>query len=505
MPLSRQQLVTQYVAAMREGDAALFVGAGMSRPVGYLDWKNLLRECALELGLDIEREHDLVAVAQYYLNRRNKDRARLNSILNSEFSKPGTYSENHEIIGRLPIHTVWTTNFDKLLEKAFEQSGRTVDVKWTDKQLTIAAEGRDVTLYKMHGDIAEPDKVIICKDDYERYARDHGLFQNHLTTHLSSKTFLFLGFSFTDPNLDYMLGHLRSLLEDSKREHYAIMRRARLNFHNTNKAEARRLFEYELNKQTLQIEDLQRYSIHAHLVDDFDEVTAILRDIQKHYYARNVFVSGSAHQFGEFGDDRTRELCMMLGERLIADGYKLITGMGLSVGDSVLKGAVRKFYEQGLGVVDKRLTLRPFPRSLPPGMDEEAFNRRYREDMISDCGFAVFIAGTSRSHCESTGVLEEYEVARKLKKIPIPIGATGFAAKKVWEMVEPEIEEIYCGTVSPQMYRRLNNPKLSNRQLLDTVFEVMQGFARVGLPARFAAKPVRPINSERRTHRQNRA
>ena len=117
---------------MREGDAALFIGAGMSRPAGFLDWRNLLRECARELGLDIDREHDLIAVAQYYLNHRNRDRARLNRILKNEFDRPGTFSRNHEIIGGLPITTVWTTNFDKLLEKAFERAGRQLDVKWKD-------------------------------------------------------------------------------------------------------------------------------------------------------------------------------------------------------------------------------------------------------------------------------------------------------------------------------------------------------------------------------------
>jgi hypothetical protein len=69
MPLTRQQLATNYVAAMQEGDAAPFVGAGMSSPAGFLDWRNLLRECARELGLDIDHEHDLIAGAQYYLNR----------------------------------------------------------------------------------------------------------------------------------------------------------------------------------------------------------------------------------------------------------------------------------------------------------------------------------------------------------------------------------------------------------------------------------------------------
>jgi len=216
---------------MHEGDAAVFVGAGMSRPAGFVDWKGLLRECAKELNLDIDREHDLVAVAQYYLNHRGRDRSSLNQILRNEFDKPVTSTKNHEIIANLPITTIWTTNFDTLIEDALRKNRKSVDVKSRDKDIATHKKGRDTVLYKMHGDIARPDETVICKDDYEQYARNHPIFQNTLEADLLSKTFLFLGFSFSDPNLEYMLGHLRSLLEDSKREHYAVMRKVRLNWH----------------------------------------------------------------------------------------------------------------------------------------------------------------------------------------------------------------------------------------------------------------------------------
>lgn len=304
--MDRRTFLRRYVTAIHEGHAALFIGAGMSRPAGFFDWRGLLRECARELGLDIEREHDLVAVAQYYLNRI-KDRWLLNQILSDQFDRHGTCTANHAIIGRLPISTVWTTNFDSLLERSFEAASRPVDVKARDQDIALPRKDRDVVLYKMHGDIARPDEIIICKDDYEQYARRHPVFQNALQGDLISKTFLFLGFSFTDPNIDYMLGHLRSLLEDSRREHYAIMRRVRLNWH-IDEAAARSQFEYEQIKQSLRIQDLQRYNIQTVLVDKYDDVTDVLEALEHTYFRRTVFVSGSANQFGDFGEDRMRDL-----------------------------------------------------------------------------------------------------------------------------------------------------------------------------------------------------
>ena len=42
-----EELLNEYYLAMREGQAALFVGAGMSTPVGLPDWKELGREARL--------------------------------------------------------------------------------------------------------------------------------------------------------------------------------------------------------------------------------------------------------------------------------------------------------------------------------------------------------------------------------------------------------------------------------------------------------------------------
>jgi hypothetical protein len=50
---------------MERGVAAAFIGAGLSIPGGYSSWKALLRPIADELKLDIEREVDLISLAQF--------------------------------------------------------------------------------------------------------------------------------------------------------------------------------------------------------------------------------------------------------------------------------------------------------------------------------------------------------------------------------------------------------------------------------------------------------
>lgn len=64
----------------------------------------------------------------------------------------------------------------------------------------------------------------MIKDDYERYYKAHKQFLSALTGDLISKTFLFVGFSFQDPNLDYILSRIRVDYEENPRQHYAIMK-----------------------------------------------------------------------------------------------------------------------------------------------------------------------------------------------------------------------------------------------------------------------------------------
>lgn len=468
--LPANEFLREYVKQVNEGEAALFVGAGLSRAAGYKDWKQLLGDCARRLNLDLDREHDLVAVAQYYINL-NDSRSELNTIIREEFRKRKSLTENHRVISRLPISIVWTTNFDTLLEKAYEGVGKSVDVKSRDEDLLQPTPEREVVLYKMHGNISRPDEVIICKDDYEQYGRKHPLFQQALERDLVDKTFLFLGFSFTDQNLGYTLGHLRSLLTGSGRRHYCVMREVSRSDYPAG-ATGDDQYSYDINKQALQFRDLRRYDIHTVVVQRYEEVTDLLQDIERRIHYSNVFVSGTAHDFGSFGEARLKDFCERMGGRLIEEGFNIINGFGYNVGGPLLIGGLAKLYENANPAINKRLILRPFPHT--DVMANRALDTKSREEMISKCGFTIFVSGNSINQPDgSLGMKEEYEITRRFGRIPIPVAATGFMAEKIWGMIEPEAATVYRGKVSPHLFGKLKDPAFTNEELLQTVFEII--------------------------------
>ncbi|WP_284473739.1 MULTISPECIES: SIR2 family protein, partial [Clostridia] len=112
--------INKYVKEIRNNNAAFFAGAGFSKESGYVDWKTLLEFIASELGLEVEKEHDLVALAQYCYNK-HQNRGLINDVIFEEFSKQKEPTQNHRILARLPIGVIWTTNYDDLIEKAFDK------------------------------------------------------------------------------------------------------------------------------------------------------------------------------------------------------------------------------------------------------------------------------------------------------------------------------------------------------------------------------------------------
>ena len=61
MPIQKDVFIKNYLKALNNGDAAVFAGAGLSASSGCVNWKQLLKEIAEELELDIEKESLLLS------------------------------------------------------------------------------------------------------------------------------------------------------------------------------------------------------------------------------------------------------------------------------------------------------------------------------------------------------------------------------------------------------------------------------------------------------------
>ena len=164
-----------YSKAIQEGYAAIFAGAGLSKASGFVNWKELLNDLAQEIQLDVEKEPDLVEVAQYYCNEK-RSRNEINEKILNRFVTESQESESIRILADLPIRVFWTTNYDHLLEDTLKKYGKRIDIKMTIESLATNLSGNDAVVYKMHGDYLDPSSCVILKDDYEIYNDKRQLF-----------------------------------------------------------------------------------------------------------------------------------------------------------------------------------------------------------------------------------------------------------------------------------------------------------------------------------------
>ncbi|MCA8425833.1 SIR2 family protein [Burkholderia seminalis] len=424
-----QAFINAFANDIADGAAAIFAGAGLSVGSGYVNWSELMREIAEELGLDVDRESNLVAVAQYHLNER-RNRTRINQKIIDEFSVGHALNENHKILARLPIATYWTTNYDRMIETALEAAGKVVDVKYTVEHLKKTQRGRQAVVYKMHGDVGEPDKAVLTKDDYEGYFRDRESFVTALTGDLVSKTMLFVGFSFTDPNIDYVMSRIRVVLRSQPKQHYCILRREA-----RRSGEKHASFEYRRRQQDYFVKDLARIGIHALMVHEYADVTRLLQAIEARYRTRTVFISGSAHEFDPWLPDDAGRLIESLSARLISEGFTVVTGFGLGVGPSVIAGALHEILAHPKRHSQNQLQAFPFPVASGSAIARRALYRPHREAMIGKAGIAIFLFGNKRDgHGDivpADGMRDELAIARALGLHIVAAGATGWVAQEI--------------------------------------------------------------------------
>lgn len=465
-----EAFIKDYVKDLEAGNAAIFAGAGMSKTAGYVDWPELLRDIASELGLDVDKEYDLISIAQFHVNHK-KGSSKLSRKIIEEFSHQAEPTDTHTILASLPIRTYWTTNYDSLIEDALRKAYKVPDIKYSIDQLNNTRPKRDAVIYKMHGDVVEPKFAVLYKEQYEQYYKTHEPFITALMGDLVSKTFLFIGFSFTDPNLDYVLSRLHTR---TKKDHYCFMRRVAID-----QNEDAELQVYKRRKQDLRVDDLKRYGIQTLLIDEYGEIPKILEAIQIRFLKRTIFIAGSAESYGDWDRQEALNFVHELSSALVRASLRVVNGFGWGIGSAVINGALETIYANPDKFSEDQLIMRPFPQFASKDQDLPDLWEQYRQRMASLSGISIFLfgnkVGSDGDLILANGVEREFEIAVDKGHVVIPIGATGFAARKLAEVVLKSPEKYYQGVdwIVP-LIQELSDVSVSRTELVNKIIEIIQ-------------------------------
>jgi hypothetical protein len=250
---------------------------------------------------------------------------------------------------------------------------------------------------------------------------------------MTSFSMLFMGLSFTDPNVRHVLSLIRESFTSSPPEHFAIVKPPQRTDYGT-----KREFQARLTQHELWADDLLRYGLNVVEIDDYGEVANLMQEVERRVASNRVWISGSwplaegpVEQLSYVADVATA-----IGELLAGSGFALVSGAGLVVGSASISGFLNSLQRSGTWDLERRLITRPFPQPLEGRDPEPAQWASLRAEMARVSGAVVFIGGAKwngNSLVEAGGVGDEMEAAQLANVFLLPVGCTGGTAKAIAE------------------------------------------------------------------------
>jgi hypothetical protein len=202
----------------RQGRLSLFIGAGVSAGAGAPLWKELLSQLVEPAKIKEEQQDsfdrmDVLDQASLIASRLEREGSDIRDKVAEIFAKYKYYALGHAMLAALPVNQVITTNYDTL----FEDASRGME----DRKIAVlpwkpANEKR--WLLKMHGDVNHPKHIVLVRSDYMRYDERRSALRGIVQTMLITGHMMFVGFSFTDDNLYYVMDDVHRALSGEQQD-----------------------------------------------------------------------------------------------------------------------------------------------------------------------------------------------------------------------------------------------------------------------------------------------
>ena len=206
------EMIEDLSLALKREKLVIFVGAGVSKNSGLPTWGQLVQAFAEQIGYPMEGRlatEEYIRIPQYYYcldeSPNHTDYYSLIKSMVPEDIQPNIL--NQQIVSLCPKHIV-TTNFDTLMD----QVAKGYQIIREDRDLLTGISAH--YLLKLHGDIRQPQKLVLKEDDYLHYAETHRLMETFLKSLLIDHVFLFVGYSLNDYNLKTFVSWIDYIAEE---------------------------------------------------------------------------------------------------------------------------------------------------------------------------------------------------------------------------------------------------------------------------------------------------
>lgn len=203
---TKEQLVLADTLGQRAAkqELALFLGSGVSVPLGLPDWKGLLTELN---GAELENYSaaDAPKIAQQLADKLGADHVHR---VVADRTGISDVSPAHLLLAGLGVRQNVTTNYDLAYESALSGTLGTDGFQTLARQL---ADQSKTWLLKMHGDARRPDSIVLTTNDYTHLESELRAVLAVVETLLLTSHLLFVGYSMEDDDFSAAADRVRRI------------------------------------------------------------------------------------------------------------------------------------------------------------------------------------------------------------------------------------------------------------------------------------------------------
>lgn len=220
--MSNQQPVEALRELRRNRRLIPFIGAGLSIPLRLPSWSGLVDTVAKELGYDPEvykLNGTKRQLAEYYVAVKGSI-GPLRSEMDRLFNPPDEAirdSGAHALLVDMRLPVIYTTNYDRIIERAFALKGANCHTVTNINDMASAPPETETThVVKFHGTFNNDESLVLTESSYFERLEFESALDIKLRADTLGRTLLFLGYSLDDINIRYLLYRLHKLRREAK-------------------------------------------------------------------------------------------------------------------------------------------------------------------------------------------------------------------------------------------------------------------------------------------------
>ena len=135
----------------------------------------------------------------------------------------------YPLICQMQFRALITTNFDTLLEDAFQMFSSHKIKSWTQQEVREnLAQIDEQFLLKLHGTYERQGTVVLGLQGYLKNIYENDMVVKIMETLLISNSFLFIGYGLNDPDFNSLMDHINVISKNNNRMHYLAIDKGKI-------------------------------------------------------------------------------------------------------------------------------------------------------------------------------------------------------------------------------------------------------------------------------------